>query len=94
MAHYIAMSGDHGCIPDHCQAHPTLEEAVNDLAELFGLGRARKKELRNTHYLELTLTPIEQAQGHSFGAGYCEIQECCCDNPQQHCDSGEYNETD
>ena len=77
--HYIAMSGEHGCLPDHCQSYDTLRDAVGDLVSLFELGRRRQTELRRTLSLEL---------GRGFGAEYCEIVECDCDDPDCHCDEG------
>lgn len=85
--HYIAMSGSHGCLPDHCEVFESYADAVTDLVDLFELGRTRKARLRKDSYLELTPSPIEQAQDVSFDAEYCEITECDCDNPAQHSDS-------
>ena len=87
--HFISMSGSHGCLPDHCEVFATLEEAVNDLTQLFELGRTRRARLTANRYLELTLTPIEEKQEHSFGADYCEIQICDCADSSVHSDSGE-----
>lgn len=80
--HYIAMAGLHGCIPASCEAYPTLDEAVDDLTSLHELGRNRKRELKRNLCLELNL----QRDGNE----YCEIEECNCDEPEIHCDSGEY----
>jgi hypothetical protein len=85
--HYIAMSGHHGCLPDHCEVFESRKDAVEDLTQLFELGRTRKARLHRDSYLELTASPIEVAQGHSFGAEYCEIETCDCDNPLTHSDS-------
>ena len=75
--HYIAMSGEHGCLPDHCQCYDTLRDAVDALADLFELGRRRQAELGRSRSLEL---------GRGCGAEYCEIMECDCDNPDCHND--------
>lgn len=85
--HYIAMSGSHGCLPDNCEVFDTRKAAVDSLVSLFELGRTRKARLNKNGYLELVASPIEQAQDVSFGAAYCEITECDCDNPAQHSDS-------
>ena len=86
--HYIAMSGSHGCLPDHCEVFETHADAVSDLAMLFELGRTRKARLRKNSYLELTPSPIEaRDEDFGFGAEYCEITECDCDNPAIHSDS-------
>ena len=77
-SHFIAMSGEHGCIPDHCEWYPTFADAVNDLVSLFELGRTRKTNLRKYRSAEL---------GPQFGAEYCEIVECDCNTPEIHSDS-------
>jgi len=89
MEHYIAMSGMHGCLPDHCEVYNTRKDAVEDLKGLFELGRIRETRLFENGYLELETTLIEAAQGDCFGADYCEVMVCNCDNPSQHSDSGE-----
>ena len=76
--HYISMSGEHGCLPDHCQCYDNHRDAVADLVDLFELGRRRAAELRRTDSLEL---------GPRFGAEYCEIMECDCDDPDRHNDA-------
>ena len=89
MPHFIAMSGPHGCLPDHCEVYRTRSEAIQDLAGLFELGRTRVAQLRANNYLELIRTPIEQAQFlDDFGAEYCEIQTCDCSDPSAHSDNG------
>ena len=87
LPHYIAMSGQHGCLPDHCEVFETHKAAVEDLVQLFELGRTRKARLCKDSYLELTPNPVEENQGEDFGAEYCEITECDCDNPLVHSDS-------
>ncbi len=87
LPHYIAMSGQHGCLPDHCEVFESKKDAVQDLVQLFELGRTRAARLRKDSYLELIPNPIEEKQGEDFGAEYCEITECDCDNPIVHSDS-------
>jgi hypothetical protein len=78
----------HGCLPDHCDAFETCADAVADLVQLFELGRTRAARLRKNSYLELTPNSIEKAnEEFSFGADYCEITECNCDDPSVHSDS-------
>lgn len=77
--HYIAMSGSHGCLPDSCNAYETYDTAINELADLFNLGRTRKARLFADRYLELT---------GNDGADYCSIDSCQCDKPWEHCDAG------
>ncbi len=89
MTHYIAMSGIHGCLPDHCEVFETRADAVADLTSLFELGRVREARLRKNDYLELEVTLIEAASGNSFGADYCEISSCNCATPEIHSDSGD-----
>lgn len=75
--HYIALSGQPGCLPDHCEVFETRREAVDDLADLFELSRRRKRELRQVGHL--WLRPNE-------GAAYCEIFPCPCSSPHLHSD--------
>jgi hypothetical protein len=82
--HFIAMSGSHGCLPDSCEVFPEYQSAVDSLAELFGLGRTRKARL----FADRTLELVPGIGEDEFGAEYCEIQECGCDNPGVHSDSG------
>lgn len=82
--HFIAMSGDHGCIPDYCDVFPEYQAAVDSLADMFSLGRTRKARLFADRILELKPNFNED----SFGAEYCEIQTCDCDNPAVHSDNG------
>ena len=77
--HYIAMSGSHGCLPDHCEIYETRDGAIEDLASLFGLGRRRIATLKRYGSLEL---------GRRDGAEYCEVTQCDCDDPAVHSDSG------
>jgi len=85
--HFMAMSGSHGCLPDHCEVFDSRQDAINDLVQLFGLGRTRTARLRKESILELTPSPIEARQDISFGAEYCEITECDCGDPTTHSDS-------
>lgn len=77
--HFIALSGDHDCIPDYCQAYVTRQEAVDSLAEMFDLGRTRKARLAHDGYLELS-------KQRGDGAEYAEITACDCGQPWQHGD--------
>jgi hypothetical protein len=92
--HYVAMSGMHGCLPDHCEVFETLADAVSNLTQLFELGSTRQARLKKNLYLELELSPVEKNQDVFFGADYCEIQECTCNDPFVHSDSGDSGEYD
>ena len=74
--HYIAGSGEHGCLYDYCAPCQTLAIAVDSLQGVFDLGRNRTRELKRDRYL--SLNPQRD------GASYCEITECDCDEPWQH----------
>lgn len=82
--HFIAMSGDHGCLPDYCDVFPEYQSAVDSLADMFSLGRTRKARLFADRTLELKPNFNED----SFGAEYCEVTTCDCDNPAVHSDNG------
>jgi len=76
--HYIAMSGQHGYLPDSCNAYETYQSAVDEMASLFSLGRTRKARLFADRILEL--------KPATDGAEYCEIVACQCTEPWSHCD--------
>ena len=76
--HYIGLGGDHGFLPDYSTgACDTLKAAVDSLSEVYEFGERRRRALRRDRTLEL---------GKSFGAEYCEIQDCSCDTPEVHGD--------
>lgn len=83
MAHYIAMSGMRGCLPDYCCSLESVEDAVESLAELFGDSlteeqeQAFRRELSHGRFHEFA-DPAEA------GAQYAEITECDCPNPEDH----------
>ena len=79
--HWIAGSGEHGCLYDYGPNFHDYQSAVDDLASLFELGRTRKARLFADHYLEL--------DPRKDGASYCEITECDCQDPSEHLDMGE-----
>jgi hypothetical protein len=68
MAHYHAMNGEHGCIPDNVMTLDTYADAVDSLVDLFEFGRRRKAQLKDSGYLELN--------PRRDGASYCEVVEC------------------
>ena len=73
-------------MPDFCNVYPTKRQAVEALADLFELGRVRIRRLWDYEIIGLQPSPIEAAQGVSFGANYCMIQECDCKEPWVHQD--------
>ena len=78
--HWIAVSGSHGCLPDSCNAYETYQDAVDSLVDMFSLGRTRKARLFADRTLEL--------KPRIDGAEYCEIIQCSCSSPWDHCDAG------
>ena len=67
--HYHYGAGLHGYLyQDGPYYSQTLQEAVDALADSYGLGRTRKATLKRNHSLELNLD--------RDGNEYCEIQEC------------------
>jgi len=83
--HFIAGSGEHGCLYDSCHVYRTVQDAVDSLADTFNLGRTRKASLKRSRYLELN--PRD-------GADYCEITQCTCAAPWTHDDSMTENDWD
>ncbi len=79
MAHYIAMAGLHGCMPNTCFAHESYDNAVDDLATTHGLGAKRRAALKRDGYLELNFK--------RDGNEYAEIVECDCATPDVHNDN-------
>ena len=82
--HYIAMAGLNGYMPQFCEAFPDRNQAVDTLAEIHEIGKNRTTKLRKYGYIQLNL--------RRDGNEYCEIQECTCNDPSVHCESGEYSE--
>jgi CO dehydrogenase/acetyl-CoA synthase delta subunit len=84
--HYIAMSGYHGCLPDHLACFKKYSEAVRDLIDVFQLPRdgVKATELRKCGYVELDEADWPGRNEHRYGAEYAEIQKCNCDHPKIH----------
>jgi len=84
--HYIAMSGYHGCLPDHLACFKKYSEAVRDLIDVFQLPRdgVKAAELRKCGYVELDEADWPGRNEHRYGAEYAEIQKCNCDHPKIH----------
>jgi hypothetical protein len=84
--HYIAMSGYHGCLPDHLACFKKYSEAVRDLIDVFQLPRdgVKATELRKRGYVELDEVDYPERNEHRYGAEYAEIQKCNCDHPKIH----------
>lgn len=84
--HYIAMSGSHGCLPDHLACFKKYSEAVRDLIDVFQLPRygVKATELRKCGYVELDEADWPGRNEHRYGAEYAEIQKCNCDHPKIH----------
>jgi hypothetical protein len=74
--HFIAGSGQYGCLYDSCAVYRTLADAVEGLAETFNLGRTRKATLKRDRHLDLNSS--------RDGAAYCEIVACDCAKPWEH----------
>ena len=73
--HYIAMGGEHGCMPDNCQAYTSLEDAIDGLDNIYELNKRQLRELKRDGTTELN---------RNQGGAYCEISECDCDSPWEH----------
>lgn len=80
MKHYVYGSGTHGCLYDYGpNVALTPKDAVESLAQVFELGKVRKARLARELYLELN--------HRRDGAEYCEISECNCSTPWDHCEN-------
>jgi hypothetical protein len=82
--HYIAMAGLHGYPPQCCETFPTLDEAVDFLAQVHELDRTCIKQLKDERYLEFNFRPHSPFLKDD-GNEYCEIEECDCNEPETHC---------
>lgn len=67
-AHWHAMDGSYGCLPDNNDVYETRRDAVEGSAFLLELGRKRTAILRRDSYLDLS--PKRD------GADYVEVVEC------------------
>lgn len=79
MTHYIAMGGEHGCMPDNCQAYESLEDAIDGLNCIYELEQWQLDNLAEFSggYSSTELTRDQ-------GGAYCEISSCDCDAPWEH----------
>ncbi|MEI6297620.1 MAG: hypothetical protein WCO84_08370 [bacterium] len=80
MTHYIAIGGEHGCMPDNCSAYETKENAIEGLNCIYELSRGQLKELKQYDSTDLN---------RNQGGAYCEISECDCDSPWEHDEFGD-----
>jgi hypothetical protein len=82
-AHFIAMGGEHGCLPDNCQAYETLQAAIDGLDAIYELETwqridlSRLETLRDTDSISVKLNADQ-------GGSYCEISQCNCASPWEH----------
>lgn len=67
-AHYHAMAGMHGCMPNANYVLESYDAAIDSLVELHELGKKRERALRRDGTLELNL--------RRDGNEYCEVTEC------------------
>ena len=79
MTHFIAMGGEHGCLPDNCASYRNLEDAISGLDNIYELSDKQKKEL-----LLYSSTKLDREQG----GAYCEVSDCDCDSPWEHEEMG------
>lgn len=80
MKHFIAMGGEHGCLPDNCSALHSEEDAVDTLDGIYELSEEQRDELTESWSVKLT---------RDQGGAYCEISECNCDVPWEHDEFGD-----
>jgi hypothetical protein len=81
--HFIAMGGEHGCLPDNCEAYDNNEDACDSLANIYELDNQQLETLKETGYVDLY---------RNQGGAYCSVDECNCPFPWEHCSSDEPGE--
>lgn len=82
MPHYVYGSGSYGCLyDDGPHVARTYRDAVDAIAETFGLGRIRRAVLNRQGYIDLS--------NRRDGADYAEITACTCAAPWQHDEHGD-----
>jgi len=83
MLHYIARGGEHGCMPDNCQAYETISDAIDGLDRIYELYQWQRIELgklEKMRDIDGTCVALRRKQG----GAYCEISVCDCDSPWEH----------
>ncbi len=75
--HWIAGSGEYGCLYDQCGSYGSKASAIESMAQLFDGVRGVKAQLRRYEYMDLPA---------GAGADYVEITVCTCDTPEVHND--------
>lgn len=75
MTHYIAMGGEHGCLPDNCSSYRSEEDAIGGLDCIYELTNKQKRELKDQGLTELT---------RKQGGAYCSVSSCDCSEPWEH----------
>jgi hypothetical protein len=93
--HYIAMGGNHGCLPDNCSAYTSLDDAIGALDSIYEL---TESQLTDLHEFSDGYSSTELNQGenpddsddyeYDQGGEYCEISTCTCDSPWEHDETG------
>jgi len=86
MTHYIAMGGEHGCMPDNCMAYANLEDAIDGLDDIYELEIWQLDNLKEFSG-GYSSTELNRDQG----GAYCEISSCDCSEPWEH---AEYDSPD
>lgn len=75
MRHYIAMSGQHGCLPDSCEVYTDKRTAISDIKDLYP-----EKNVATI----LTMRGIVELGRNR----YASVEACECATPGVHSDSG------
>lgn len=81
--HWVATAGLHGCLPNTCEVFQSKKAAVESLAFIheFSPNGPLARELRRSGSVELNLS--------KYGNEYAAVEECDCQEPEVHSDSGE-----
>jgi hypothetical protein len=78
MAHYIAMSGSFGCLPDWTATAETRDEALDVALDMWGEHMRAPEDTESLKEFGFLALPS------GVGAEYVEVTACDCTDPSIH----------
>ena len=81
--HWIAGSGEYGCLYDNVAVLPTKDAAIDYLCDIFYVKAGRGEVQENATNMRANLQKYNYAD-LTHGAQYCEITPCTCADPANH----------